>query len=135
MIFHKSVKVWAKSRILRFLVVGLWNAFFSLGLYYLLLFFLGTQYYEIALFISFVFSTLQSYFMQKKYVWISNSGEGTQLPHFILVCISQYLLNAITMYFLVSKLQLSTKIMQIPVSFVIAVLSYFYFKSKVFRVT
>lgn len=135
MSLRKRIETSANSRIFRFLVVGLWNAFFSLGIYYLFLFCFGTGAYEIALLISFVLSIMQSFFTQKRFVWHSKDFELTQFFHFSLICTMQYLLNALSMYLLVSQAHLSAKLMQIPVSFTIAVLSYFYFKSKVFRVS
>lgn len=127
------IKVFApKWKFLRFLLIGGWNAFFSLSLFYFLLYFLKTNFYELALFITFLVSTFQSYLTQTLFVWRNGIFLIKEFSHFLLVCTTQYLINAGAMLILVSGLHFSPKLMQIPVSLGIAVGFYLYFKNKVF---
>jgi putative flippase GtrA len=120
------------SQFLRFLIVGCWNAFFSLTIFYCLIYSLGEKNYQFSLFISFICSTVQSYLMQKRFVWNSLKMDFRQFFHFCLVCTLQYFINVVLMYGAVSLLKFSAKEAQIPVSFTIALLSYLYFKTRVF---
>lgn len=117
---------------LRFLMVGAWNAFFSLILFYSLIYILGDRQYQIVLVTTFLISTIQSYITQKYFVWKLKGRRLREFIHFAMTSTAQYAANAIIMYFLVSELRFSPKVMQIPVSFFIAVGSYFYFKTRVF---
>jgi len=130
----KSLTVlFQNSSFVRFLLVGVWNAFFSLFLFYLLIFFLGDKEYELVLFVTFAFSTLQSYSTQKFLVWRQREVRIREFSHFLATSIGQYLLNALFMFLLVSEIHLSPKFVQVPVSFAIAIGSYLYFKNKVFK--
>ena len=54
---------------IRFILIGGWNTFFAYILYMLILFILKSQYPQTALLISFIISTIQSYLMQKIFVF------------------------------------------------------------------
>lgn len=117
---------------LRFMVVGAWNASFSLILFYSLIYILGDRQYQIVLVTTFLISTIQSYITQKYLVWKLRGRRFREFMHFAMTSTVQYVANAIIMYLLVSELRFPPKVMQIPVSFFIAVGSYFYFKTRVF---
>ena len=123
-----------KWRLLRFVLVGGWNAFLSLALFYVLVFSLGNSWYQKALLITFIASTLNSYFMQKFFVWQRVDSSLVEFGHFFIVCAFQYFMNALILFFLVKYLNYSPKVIQLPLSFLIAILSYFYFKTRVFRI-
>ena len=119
-------------QLLRYLLVGSWNAFFSLSSFYLLLHVVGDNFYEQSLLITFFVSTLQSYLTQRAFVWRTGVRDIREFFHFFAVCLVQYFANAGVLYLLVSIAGLSPKFCQIPVSFLIALASYLYFKTKVF---
>jgi putative flippase GtrA len=121
-----------KWRLIRFILVGGWNAGFSLGLFYLIVFTAGPRWYQLALFCTFVASTCQSYATQKIFVWRTKRIEVREFMHFFLVCLAQYVINAAVLLLLVDGIHLSPKLMQLPVSFSIALGSYIYFKKRVF---
>ena len=121
-----------RLRIFRFLVVGCWNAFFSLIVFYFFLFVLGNDFYQFSLLISFILSACQSFLTQSILVWKSQIRDGRRFTHFFLVCLTQYAINALVMFLLVSIFGFSPKLIQVPVSFSIAIGSFFYFKFRVF---
>jgi putative flippase GtrA len=123
-----------KWRILRYLIVGGWNAVFSLSIFYGLLIILGNRWYEPVLFIAFILSAIQSYTTQKLFVWTKKKSQWREFFHFFLVCAVQYAINASLLLLLVNTFHLSPKLMQFPLSVCIALGSYLYFKKKVFNV-
>lgn len=122
-----------RSNLVRYLFIGAWNATFSLTFYFAVLYYFGDSLYQLTLFLTFIVSTMQSYLTQNFFVWRLRKFSYKQFGHFFVTCVIQYFLNALAMYFLVSRFHLSPRTMQIQVSFYIALGSYFYFKNRVFQ--
>jgi putative flippase GtrA len=123
------------NQLLKYLLVGLWNASFSLATFYALLFALSGKRYQLALLISFLLSTLQSYSSQSFFVWHTSIRSLRRFFHFFVVCLAQYAINAIGLFLLVKLTSLNPGILQIPVAFTVALGSFVYLRLKVFRIT
>ena len=121
-----------RIRMLWYLGVGTWNAVFSLFIFYLFLFLMGNNFYQIALLISFILSASQSFLSQSIFVWKSPIRSWKRFTHFFAVASIQYAANALIMLILVSQFPFPPKYCQLSVSFGIAVGSYFYFRTRVF---
>jgi putative flippase GtrA len=56
---------WQTNSVLRYLVVGMWNTVFSVGILYFLFYLFNSRFYELELAATFVISTTQSYTTQR----------------------------------------------------------------------
>ena len=122
-----------KKRLSKYLLVGIWNAIFSLSFYYFLLSLLSNKNYQLALLISYIISTLQAHYSQRKLVWKSSTPYLRELVWFSAGVVGQYLVNAFLLLFLVEILNISPKTSQPFVAILVAALSYFYNKDRVFK--
>ena len=118
---------------LRYLIVGIWNACFSILVFYAFLYFFGFEKYQFAILFTFFLSTIQSYLSQSKFIWRQPLLDAKRFAHFGMVCLVQYLCNAFLMFICVALVRIPPNFSQIPVSSFIAISSYFYFKTFVFQ--
>ena len=121
-------------KFIKFIVVGLINTIFQLGIYYFLLF-AGVN-YNISFAISFIFSVLFSYVFNNKIVFkVDNVNSKSSLIKIYISYGSTFLLGQIMLYLGVEKLEISDKIMPViniilttPINFLLN--KYFVFKKE-----
>lgn len=117
----------------RYLLVGIWNALFSLSFYFFLLWFLNKNNYQIALFISYVFSTVQAHFTQRNLVWRSKAPYLPEMSKFAVGVVGQYFANAIILFVAVEIGKITPFLAQPAVALIVALGSYFYNQKHVFK--
>ena len=124
---------WRTNSVLRYLIVGVWNTVFSITLLYVLFLIFTIKFYEYELCASYVLSTVQSYTTQRLLVWKSTISHKTEFSLFILSAISQYVLNAIMLYFAVHYLEVYPTYAALPIVLILTCGFYFVNKNIVFR--
>ena len=124
---------WQANSIFRYLLVGMWNALFSVILLYVLFYFFTSRYYEYELGINFVLSTVQSYTTQRIFVWGSSTSRKIEFPRFLAATSAQYALNAIVLFLAVHVFKLSPKYAALPIMLTITCCFYFVNRNLVFR--
>ncbi len=117
----------------RYLIVGLWNTIFGIGVFYLLLkSFIGPD-YRLILFISFVLANLQSHLTQRTLVWRSEERYFAELTRFIAGAIGIFIINLLLLTFLVDFLSYATFESQVFLTLLLTILNYFFQKHAVFK--
>jgi len=124
---------WRTNSLLRYLVVGSWNTLFGVILLYLLFFLFNNKFYEYELCATYVLGTAQSYTTQRLVVWKSSTSPKTEILRFVVASISQYILNALMLYFAVHGLKLKPTYAALPIMLTIAFGFYFVNRNIVFR--
>ena len=124
---------WHDSSVLRYVIVGAWNAFFSISLLYTLFFVFSTQHYEIELGITFLVSSGQSFLSQRKFVWKSSGLVREELVRFLAGTGSQYILSSVSLYVLQHGFHLSPSFVALPLMLTITSCFYFVNKHLVFK--
>ena len=124
---------WKTTPIFRYLLVGMWNALFSVILLYLLFYLFSSQYYEYELGINFLISTAQSYITQRLFVWGSSASRKREFVRFLASTSSQYMLNATALYLAVHGLKFQPKYSALPIMLVVTCSFYFVNRNFVFR--
>ena len=93
------------SREVRYAIAGIWNSIFGIALFGLLLVTLQSKIGHLwVLTITTPITVVQSHFVQRRYVWQSNSKYHHELGRFISVYSGQYVANLALLYFLVDTL-------------------------------
>ena len=83
----------------RYLLGGIWNSFFGIAFFGILLLLLEDQIgYIGVLTISMPISILQSHFIQRKFVWSTTSNYKHELIRFSAVYATQYVLNVVLLW-------------------------------------
>lgn len=119
----------------RYLIVGVWNTIFGIGIFYLLLKFLIGVDYRLILFISFVLANLQSHLTQRALVWRSKERFVPELIRFFIGAIGIFVINLLLLTFLVDFLGYQTFESQVLLTFVLTIANYFFQKHTVFKAT
>ena len=120
---------------LRYLIVGIWNTFFGIGIFYLLLkLFAGTD-YQTLLFICFIIANLQSHFTQRVLVWKSEEYFFSELTRFFTGATGSFFINLLLLTISVDFLGYSIFLSQVVLMIVITLLNYFFQKHVVFKST
>ncbi len=117
----------------RYLIVGVWNTIFGIGIFYLLLKFLIGVDYRIILFISFVLANLQSHFTQRAIVWRSDEQYLSELARFFMGAVGIFVINLLLLTFLVEFFGYKTFETQVFLTFLLTILNYFFQKHTVFK--
>jgi putative flippase GtrA len=118
---------------LRYLIVGIWNTFFGIGIFYLLLeLFAGTD-YQTVLFICFIIANLQSHFTQRVLVWKSQEHYFPELTRFFAGATGSFFINILLLTISVDFLGYSIFLSQAVLTIVLTVLNYFFQKYAVFK--
>ena len=118
---------------LRYFIVGLWNTFFGIGIFYLLLKLLSVVDYRLILSISFILANLQSHLTQRTLVWRSEERYGAELTRFIVGAIGIFIINLLLLTFLVDFLGYATFQSQVFLTLLLTILNFFFQKHAVFR--
>lgn len=118
---------------IRFFIVGCFNAGVSYLFYVLFCLILGTQQYQPALFLSWVFSSFISFNTQKYLVFRS---KGNWFAEYIKCCMTwaiSYVLNAIFLEISIKAFNLNVFIAQIVSTLAVAIATYILFKNFAFK--
>ena len=126
------------DRKIRFLFVGAWNSAVSYLLFALLFFLFNNSHQQIALLLSFIISSLQSYIMQKYFVFQTVGNVKKEYTRCLLVWGLGYLLNVFLLEFLTGWVFVglgvfNTYISQFVAMFIVAVASYILLKLFAFK--
>lgn len=119
----------------RYLIVGLWNTIFGIGIFYLLLKFLIEIDYRLILFVSLILANLQSHLTQRALVWRSKERYVRELLRFFIGAIGNFVINLLLLTFLVDFLGYETFRSQVFLTLVLTIANYFFQKHAVFKAT
>jgi len=117
----------------RYFIVGLWNTVFGLVLFLLLLNVFSYLNYSMLLVCSFLISTGQSHFMQRRLVWKSKARYGREFLKFLGGTSGTFLINLLALPLLVEVLNWPVYRSQILLVICLTLLGYFYQKYHVFK--
>lgn len=118
---------------IRFLLIGGCNAGISYLIYSALVFFLGTETYQIALALAWIISSITSFTTQKLFVF---NIEGNIFKQYCKCCttwVFSYMINAFVLELLVKKLSLNVYFAQLAATLIAAIFTYILFKKFAFR--
>jgi len=99
------------AEFIKFALVGVLNTIVGYGIYYLLLYL--KFHYIAALFISFLFGVLNSYFWNKYWVFLSSHHFKKELPRFVIVYVATLVINAALLPVFVELLKIDPRIAQL----------------------
>lgn len=85
----------------RYLVIGLWNTFVGYALFTFFIFVFPISKYLLALTLATLLSGVNSYLMQRTFVWQSSANVRAEFSKFLTVFIGQFLANLVLLYVLV----------------------------------
>jgi putative flippase GtrA len=118
----------------RYLLVGLWNSVFGVGIFLILSLSLPELSDSLILLISYLVSIVQAHFMQRKFVWSSTERYFQELVRFSGAYISQFVANLILLQIFVRFIGLNRSVSQVIIVLILTVVMFFVNKNGVFRV-
>ena len=118
----------------RYLLVGLWNSVFGVGIFLILSLSLPDLSDSLILLISYLVSIVQAHFMQRKFVWSSTERYFQELVRFSGAYISQFVANLILLQIFVRFIGLNRSVSQVIIVLILTVVMFFVNKNGVFRV-
>ncbi len=113
------------AQLIRYIFVGLYNTFLGYILYSLLLFVIEN--YTVSYFLAYIIVSVKSYFLYKKYVFLS-SNKKSQYFLFTVGQIIQYSLGSLLLLLFVNKLFINEYAAGFYILPVTVVVSFFYNK-------
>ena len=116
-----------------YIFVGIWNSFFGISVFILLSLFLKEGNSISILGVSYIFSTLQAHFSQRKFVWKSESEYLPELFKFSSFYLLQFFLNSVLLVMMNSSMETPREVNQILIIFVLTVLFFYINKNGVFN--
>jgi putative flippase GtrA len=117
----------------RYLLVGLWNSVFGVGIFLILSQSFPKLSDSLILLIAYVVSIVQAHFMQRKFVWSSNERYFQELVRFSGAYISQFVANLVLLQIFVRFVGLNRSVSQVIIVLILTVVMYFVNKNGVFR--
>jgi putative flippase GtrA len=121
------------TRKIKFLLVGFWNTFFGLTIFYFLSNTLTN--YQYALILSFILATIQSHCTQRNIVWNSTNAYTHELFKFSLGISFFYIINAALLPICVELFELDVFLSQILITLTLTISSFYLQKGYVFKTT
>ena len=118
----------------RYLLVGIWNSVFGVGIFLILSLSLPKLSDSLLLLISYLVSIVQAHFMQRKFVWSSTERYFQELVRFSGAYISQFVANLVLLQVFVRFIGLNRSVSQVIIVLILTVMMYFVNKNGVFRV-
>ena len=118
----------------RYLLVGIWNSVFGVGIFLILSLSLPELSDSLVLLISYLVSIVQAHFMQRKFVWSSTERYFQELVRFSGAYISQFVANLILLQIFVRFIGLNRSVSQVIIVLILTVVMFFVNKNGVFRV-
>ena len=117
----------------RYLLVGIWNSVFGVGIFLILSLSLPELSDSLILLISYLVSIVQAHFMQRKFVWSSTERYFQELVRFSGAYISQFVANLILLQIFVRFIGLNRSVSQVIIVLLLTVVMFFVNKNGVFR--
>ena len=117
----------------RYIIVGLWNTFVGFALFTLFIFLFPISRYLLALTLATVLAGLNSYIMQRTFVWQSSANVKAEFSKFFTVFIGQFLANLVLLYVLVDYFKLPPLWTQYVLGAVLILLTYISHKHWTFK--
>ena len=117
----------------RYLLVGLWNSVFGVGIFLILSQSFQKLSDSLILLIAYVVSIVQAHFMQRKFVWSSNERYFQELVRFSGAYISQFVANLVLLQIFVRFIGLNRSVSQVIIVLILTVVMFFVNKNGVFR--
>ena len=117
----------------RYLLVGLWNSIFGVGIFLILSLSLPDLSDSLILLISYLVSIVQAHFMQRKFVWSSIEKYFQELVRFSGAYISQFVANLVLLQIFVRFIGLNRSVSQVIIVLILTVVMFFVNKNGVFR--
>ena len=117
----------------RYLLVGLWNSVFGVGIFLILSQSFPKLSDSLILLIAYVVSIVQAHFMQRKFVWSSKERYFQELVRFSGAYISQFVANLLLLQIFVRFVGLNRSVSQVIIVLILTVVMYFVNKNGVFR--
>ena len=117
----------------RYLLVGIWNSVFGVGIFLILSLSLPELSDSLILLISYLVSIVQAHFMQRKFVWSSTERYMQELVRFSGAYISQFVANLVLLQIFVRFIGLNRSVSQVIIVLILTVVMYFVNKNGVFR--
>ncbi len=117
----------------RFLLVGGYNTVFSYLIYALFLYMSNGTQPQIALALSFLLSSINSYLTQKIYVFNTRSNYISEYIRCLGTWSVGYLINTVLLWFFISYLEINPYVAQLLISIIISVNSYVLLKYFAFQ--
>ena len=117
----------------RYLLVGIWNSVFGVGIFLILSLSLPELSDSLILLISYLVSIVQAHFMQRKFVWSSTERYFQELVRFSGAYISQFVANLVLLQIFVRFVGLNRSVSQIIIVLILTVVMFFVNKNGVFR--
>jgi len=117
----------------RYLLVGLWNSVFGVGIFLILSQSFPKLSDSLILLIAYVVSIVQAHFMQRKFVWSSKERYFQELVRFSGAYISQFVANLVLLQIFVRFVGLNRSASQVIIVLILTVVMYFVNKNGVFR--
>ena len=118
----------------RYLLVGIWNSVFGVGIFLILSLSLPELSDSLILLISYLVSIVQAHFMQRKFVWSSTERYFQELVRFSGAYISQFVANLVLLQIFVRFIGLNRSVSQVIIVLLLTVVMFFVNKNGVFRV-
>ena len=118
----------------RYLLVGIWNSVFGVGIFLILSLSLPKLSDSLILLISYLVSIVQAHFMQRKFVWSSTERYMQELVRFSGAYISQFVANLVLLQIFVRFIGLNRSVSQVIIVLLLTVVMFFVNKNGVFRV-
>ena len=118
----------------RYLLVGLWNSVFGVGIFLILSLSLPKLSDSLILLLSYLVSIVQAHFMQRKFVWSSTERYFQELVRFSGAYISQFVANLVLLQIFVRFVGLNRSVSQVIIVLILTVVMFFVNKNGVFRV-
>ena len=117
-------KAW-QQRIIRYLIVGSWNTFFSLIMLAVSHKIFKSVFGTGAVFtIAWLISLFQSYFTHKRIIWRTSSVVRLELPKFFIVAVANYIANLALIVVLVDHLKFQIILSQIVIVGFLTLINY-----------
>lgn len=117
----------------RYLLVGLWNSVFGVGIFLILSLSFPKLSDSLILLIAYVVSIVQAHFMQRKFVWSSAERYFQELVRFSGAYISQFVANLVLLQIFVRFVGLNRSVSQVIIVLILTVVMFFVNKNGVFR--
>ena len=99
----------------RYVLVGIWNSIFGVGIFLLLSKSFPKLYDSVILLFSYIISIVQAHFTQRKFVWESKESYFGELFRFSGAYISQFVVNLILLQIFVHLFGLGRSVSQVVI--------------------
>ena len=132
--FGFNIKIFLNVKY-RYIAFGIWNWLFGVLVFLILsVFFKSTLHYNLLVLISYLVSSTQAHFIQRKFVWKSNNPYPSELIRFISSYIGMFISNILLLTLIVNITNFSPTVLQLIISPILVIFMYIVNKTFVFRI-